>query len=262
MMKALNTAATGMSAQETYVNTISDNIANVNTNGFKKGTVEFEDLLYETLSSPGARSSGDSRYAVGVQIGSGTKVAAIRKEFTQGSPVNTNSPFDLMINGDGFFGVVMPDNELRYTRDGAFQVDASGILVTRNGYKVFPTITFPPNTSTVNISDNGTVEGFVKNQKEPIGLGQIPIFTFINPVGLKSAGENLYQISMSSGDPIQRVAGEDNAGILMQGYIEASNINIVNEMTSLIRAQRAYETNSKVMKVADEMLQTVNNIRN
>lgn len=261
MIKALNTAATGMTAQETSVNTISNNIANVNTIGFKKGRTEFDDLYYQTVTEPGARSSSDTLYNVGVQIGSGAKVSGIRKEFSVGAPQVTNNPFDLMINGEGFFGVIMPDNEIKYTRDGAFQVDNTGTLVTKQGYKLFPSFTFPPNVTQVVITDSGIVQAFTREQIEPINLGIIPIFMFANPVGLKSTGGNLYQVTASSGAPNQANAGQAGSGSLMQGFLETSNVSIMNEMTDLIRAQRAYEMNAKVMGVADQMLQTVNNIR-
>ena len=261
MMKALSTAASGMSAQETYVSTISNNIANVNTVGFKRGRTEIDDLGYETIQEPGGRSSASTNYNVGTQIGSGARVSGVRKEFTAGSPQITNNPFDLMINGEGFFGIVMPNGELKYTRDGSFNVDAQGLLVNKQGYKVYPGLNFPPNTSSVNIADNGKVEAYTKGQTEPTNVGQLPVFTFINPVGLKSSGGNLYQVSLSSGAPVQAIAGESNAGGIMQGTLETSNVSPMTEMTDLIRAQRAYEMNSKVMGVADQMMQTINNIR-
>lgn len=261
MLKALHTAASGMTAQETNVSTISNNIANVNTTGFKRGRTEIDDLGYETIQEAGARSSATTQYNVGTQIGSGAKVSAIRKEFTVGSPQVTNNPFDLMINGEGFFGVIMPNGELKFTRDGSFNVDAQGTMVNKQGYKVYPGLSFPPNTASVNIAENGKIEAFIKGQPEPSEVGQVPIFTFVNPVGLKSSGMNLYQVSLSSGQPVQAVAGDDNAGPIMQGALEASNVSPMTEMTDLIRAQRAYEMNSKVMGVADQMMQTINNIR-
>lgn len=261
MIKALNTAATGMAAQEANVNTISNNIANVNTTGYKKDRAEFEDLLYETVNEAGGRSSNTTLYNVGTQIGTGAKISATRKQFVQGNPQLTNNPFDLMINGEGFFGIILPNNELKYTRDGSFNVDSTGTLTTTSGYKVFPGFTFPPGTISVNISDDGNVDAYIKGQIEPINVGQMPVFTFTNNVGLKSSGGNLYQVTTSSGQPIQNVAGTGNAGVIQQGALESSNVSIMNEMTNLIKAQRAYEMNSKVMGVADQMLQTVNNIR-
>jgi len=261
MMRALNSAATGMSAQEANVNTISNNIANVNTTAFKKGRAEFEDLLYQTIQEPGGRTSASTQHNVGVQIGSGSKLGAVRKEFSQGPPAITNNPFDLMINGDGFFGIILPNNELLFSRDGAFSVDAQGNIVSSKGYRLFPGITVPANTSSINISENGNVDAYFKNQPAPTGLGSIPVFRFTNPAGLKSEGGNLYRVTASSGEAQQSVAGEQNTGAIQQGTLENSNVNVMIEMTSLIKAQRAFEMNSKVMGVADQMLQTVNNIR-
>lgn len=260
-MKALHTAAAGMSAQETNVSTISNNIANVNTVAFKRGRAEFDDLSYETIQEPGARSSANTNYNVGVQIGSGSKVSAVRKEFSVGAPQITSNPFDLMINGEGFFGIIMPNGELKYSRDGAFNVDATGTLVNKQGYKLYPGLTFPPNTSSVTISENGKIEAYTRGQTEPTSVGQIAVFIFVNPVGLKSSGGNLYQVTVSSGAPAQGIPGENNAGSIMQGALESSNVSPMTEMTDLIRAQRAYEMNSKVMGIADQMMQTINNIR-
>lgn len=261
MIRALNTAATGMSAQETNVNTISNNIANVNTVGFKKGRTEFEDLHYQTIVESGARSSATTQYTVGAQVGSGAKVSAIRKNFEQGAPQVTNNPFDLMINGEGFFGVVLPNNDLRFSRDGAFTVNAQGVLMTPQGYTLYPTIVIPPGTISVHITENGNVDAFIAGQNEPSNVGTIPIFTFTNAVGLQSIGKNLYRPTAASGEPAQQTAGQNGSGLIAQGTLETSNVNIMTEMTDLIRAQRAYEMNSKVMGVADQMLQTVNNIK-
>lgn len=260
-MRALNTAATGMAAQETNVNTISQNIANANTIGYKRARAEFQDLLYETVREAGARSSHNTHYNVGIQIGSGSRVSGIRQEFTQGSPQITDRPFDLLVDGQGFFAIILPNGELRFTRDGAFSVDNTGQMVTKHGYQIFPGINLPPNTMSVNITEDGTVEAFTREDIEPMVVGQIPIFTFINPVGLASTGGNLYRATRSSGEAIQNVPGQANAGAIMQGALEASNVNVMTEMTELIRAQRAYETNSRVMGVADQMMQTINNVR-
>lgn len=261
MIRALHTAATGMASQEANVNTISNNLANVNTTGFKKSRAEFDDLLYETIQEAGARSDSNTQYNVGVQVGSGSKVAATRKDQAQGSPQSTNRPYDLMVNGEGFFGIIGSDGEMKFTRDGSFNVDAQGNLVARGGQRVFPGITVPPNIMSINIAEDGKVEAFLRNTPEPLQLGSIPLFTFVNPVGLRSDGHNLLTATASSGQPQQSVPGVDNAGHIMQGMIESSNVNVMNEMTDLIKAQRAYEMNSKVMGVADQMLQTVNNIR-
>lgn len=260
-MRALHTSATGMAAQESNVNTISNNIANVNTTGFKKSRTEFDDLLYETVQEAGARSSANSEYNVGLQVGSGAKVSATRKVHSQGAPQMTNNPYDLMINGEGFFAINAPSGELKFTRDGSFNVDAQGNMVTRAGHKVFPGIVVPPNIMKINISEDGVVDAYTRDSVDPITLGKIPIFTFVNPTGLRSDGGNLLAATAGSGQAIQNIPGENGSGIVMQGAIETSNVNVMNEMTDLIKAQRAYEMNSKVMGVADQMLQTVNNIR-
>ena len=260
-IRALNIAATGMASQEENVSNISNNIANVNTVGFKKNRAEFEDLTYYTAQEAGSRSSGDSKYSVGIQYGTGSKISGIKKDFTIGTPNITNNPFDLMIQGDGFFGILLADNTIKYTRDGSFSVNRNGTLVTKKGFIVFPTINIPPGTINVKISSSGTVEAYLKNQIEAINIGTIPLFTFNNPPGLKSVGGNLYQITQTSGPPIQQLGGQNNAGEIMQGALESSNVSIMNEMTDLIKAQRSYEMNSKVMTIADQMLQTINNIR-
>lgn len=260
MIRALNTAATGMAAQESHVNAISNNIANVNTTGYKAQRTEFEDLVYETVEEAGGRSSNNTQYTVGHQIGSGSKVSATRRMHTMGSPQLTNRPYDLMIMGDGFFGVQVGD-QIMFTRDGSFTVDAQGVLKTRNGYPIVPGITVPPNTKSLNIGEDGTVEAFLTNQTAPIGLGQIPVFTFVNPAGLSDKGGNIAMATTASGQALQHVAGTENSGPIQQGALESSNVSIMNEMTNMIKAQRAYEMNSKVMGIADQMLQTVNNIR-
>ncbi|MCY4644812.1 MAG: flagellar basal-body rod protein FlgG [Bacteriovoracales bacterium] len=261
MLRAIHTSATGMAAQEANVNNISNNIANINTVGFKKSRVEFDDLMYETLTESGARSDADTRYNIGTQIGSGAKVSATRRIHSSGSFQKTERPYDLMIDGDGFFGVILPSGELRFTRDGSFNVDNQGALVTRKGYKIFPGMTIPSGAVSININSNGLVEVYEKGNSKPQEVATIPIFNFTNPVGLKNMGGNILAGTPSSGEAIQQVPGENKAGSIVQGALEASNVSMMNEMTNLIRAQRAYEMNSKVMNVADQMLQTVNNIK-
>jgi flagellar basal-body rod protein FlgG len=259
--QALNIAATGMAAQEDNVNSISNNIANVNTIGFKRSRSESTDLLYNTVEMAGGRSFGEAKHSVGIQFGSGSKTTGTRKDFAQGLPKETNNPFDLMINGEGFFGVVKPNSEIRFTRDGAFNVDSSGVLVNKQGYKIYPNFQFPPNTISVQISESGKVDAYVQGQVEPTELGTIPIFKFMNAVGLTNEGGGLYRPSEASGTPIEGIGGENAHGVVMQGSLEVSNVNIMTEMTDLIKAQRAYEMNAKIMGVADQMLQTINNIR-
>lgn len=261
MLKALNTAAAGMAAQEANVNNISNNIANVNTTGFKKSRTEFEDLLYQTVQEAGARSSATTQYSVGNQVGSGAKVSATRRMHTQGDPIVTDNPYDLMVNGDGYFGIIDGKGQLKFTRDGSFNVDNTGTLVNKNGYKLYPGITIPVTTNYVNISENGNVQAQFKDQPVPQEVGLVPIFTFVNPVGLRSEGKNLFAATTGSGQAIQNVPGENNSGVIQQGMLEASNVSVMNEMTQLIKAQRAYEMNSKVMGTADQLLQITNNIR-
>jgi flagellar basal-body rod protein FlgG len=261
MIRALNTAATGMKAQEENVNVIANNISNVNTTGFKKERAEFSDLLYQTVEAPGSMNSESAMRNVGVQVGSGTKLTGIRKDFTVGNPQITNNPLDLMISGDGFFGIQKDNGQIAYTRDGSFGVDATGTIVTKSGDKLFPGVQFPPNTTTISIAANGQVSAFVQGQVEPIQVTSIPVFRFINPTGLSSMGGNLFQETPASGPAAQMVAGAENVGPISQGMIETSNVSVMNEMTNMIKAQRAYEMNSKVMNVADRMLETVNNIR-
>jgi flagellar basal-body rod protein FlgG len=261
IMRALNTAATGMAAQESHVDTISNNIANLNTTAFKKQRAEFESLQYQTIKEAGSQTGADTIHNVGHQVGSGARVSGTAREFSQGVSQITNNPFDLMINGDGFFAVLGPNQQVLYTRDGSFNVNSQGVLVNKQGYVVLPNLQLPPNTNTVHISDAGVVEAFIKNQIEPNNVGQIPVYTFVNNAGLKAIGGNNFIPSPASGAAIQNIAGQSNAGGIQQGALEASNVNIMNEMTGLIKAQRALEMNSKVMKVADDILQTVNNIR-
>ncbi len=260
MLRALNTSATGMNSQEQNVNTISNNIANVNTTGYKKERTEFQDLLYEQAQEKGARSSGDSQYTVGQQIGSGSKVSATRRQHTQGSLNITDNPFDVSIQGDGFFPI-MVDDQIRYTRDGSFGPDSQGFITTSSGYKLAPGIQVPSNTRSINISKDGKVQAWVANKKEPEEIGEVKIMTFVNPAGLRDLGGNLAEATTASGSAVEHTPGTNHSGYLMQGSLETSNVQIVNEMTNLIKAQRAYEMNSKVMGVADQMLQTVNNIR-
>lgn len=261
MIRALNTAATGMASQDANVSTIANNIANVNTNAFKASRAEFDDLLYETVQEAGAKSSPDTSYSVGTQIGSGSKVSAIKKQFSQGLPNITNNPYDLMVNGEGFFGVVGMDGNVSFTRDGSFTVDSTGALVTKSGEKLFPGFTIPQKTHHVNIDAAGGIEAFIDGQTEPVKLGQIPLFQFQNPEGLKSLGGNKYHATIGSGVATQSIAATNGSGQIQQGAIELSNVNVMQEMTNLIKAQRAYEMNSKVMSAADQMLQVVNNVK-
>lgn len=259
MLRAVHTAATGMEAMQTNVDNVANNMANVNTTGYKKSTAEFQDLYYQTLRAPGTQVSADASLPTGVQVGVGVKTASVHKEFTAGSAKPTGNQYDMMINGDGFFSVVKEDGENVYTRDGSFKVDATGRMLTNSGYVLQPPITVPPGSTGVSISPTGIVTSKDDKGKES-QIGQIELVTFMNPAGLNSLGGNVYQVSESSGAPVQGQPGGSGFGNILQHNLESSNVNIVNEMVNLIQAQRAYEMNSKVMSAADQMLQVSTNV--
>ncbi|MCC6277699.1 MAG: flagellar basal-body rod protein FlgG [Oligoflexia bacterium] len=261
MIKALNTAATGMQAQQTQMEVISNNMANIGTTGFKKSRAEFEDLLYQTIKEPGAPNSEGTQHPVGVQTGLGVKTAATQKSFEMGAAKITRNPLDLAIEGNGFFPIQMTNGEIGYTRDGTFHKDATGRIVDKNGNPLVPEIVVPPNASGVSIEDNGVVSITTALNAAPQQIGQIQLVNFVNPAGLKSIGKNLFIPSTSSGAPLQGVPGENNLGSVSQGQLEASNVNMVEEMTNLISTQRSYESSSKVIQAADQMLQNANNLR-
>lgn len=261
MMKALNTAATGMKAQQSNMDVVANNLANVSTNGFKKARAEFEDLLYENVKEPGSATGMNSMSPTGVQIGLGAKTAAVQKDFIQGSTKVTNAPFDIEVQGAGFFPVQTPSGQVAYTRDGAFKKGPDGRLQDRNGNLLQPEITIPANASGVEIGPDGQVAVIFQENTVPQNIGQIQLVSFVNPAGLKSVGGNLFVPSNSSGLPQQGVPGQNGLGSLAQGQLETSNVNIVDEMVNMITAQRAYETNSKAVQAADQMLQAVNGLR-
>lgn len=256
VIKSLNTAATGMSAQQDNMDVIANNIANVNTSGFKKGRAEFEDLIYHNLKEPGEASGLQSVTPTGVQTGLGVKTAAIQKDFTQGQVNITKNPLDLNIEGNGFFQVRTPDGEVAYTRDGSFKKDAQGKIVDKNGNTLVPEITIPEGAVALEISPAGEVRYLSQQNGEATNIGQIDIANFINPAGLKNLGKNLYMPTAASGQPATYRPGTMGTGFLSQGELESSNVNIVDEMVNMITAQRAYETNSKVLQASDQMLQT------
>ena len=261
MFKSLNTAATGMQAQQTNMDTIANNMANVSTTGFKKARAEFEDLMYHTVKEPGAATGENSVSPTGVQTGLGVKTSSVHKDFAQGSTKITDRPFDIEIQGRGFFPVQMPNGQIGYTRNGSFKKGPGGQLVDGNGNALQPAITIPPNASGVEVSPNGQVAVISGANTTPQQVGQIQLVGFVNPAGLKAIGKNLFVPSPASGLPQQSNPGEGGLGVLAQGQLETSNVNIVNEMVDMITAQRAYETNSKVMQAADQMLQAINNLR-
>jgi flagellar basal-body rod protein FlgG len=261
MVKSLNTAATGMLAQQTNMDVIANNIANVNTNGFKKGRAEFEDLVYHNLKEPGEASGLNSVTPTGVQTGLGVRTASIQKDFSPGGANITRNPLDIQIESSGFFQVKTPDGEIAYTRDGAFKKDANGRVVDKNGNSLIPEIIIPQNSIALTITPAGEVSTISELNSQPQVLGQVEIANFINPAGLKNVGKNLYVPSAASGQPNTSRPGTTGMGYLQQGELEASNVNIVDEMVNMISAQRAYETNSKVVQTSDQMMQTAVNIK-
>jgi flagellar basal-body rod protein FlgG len=259
MLKALYTAATGMKVQQKNVDVIANNLANVNTTGFKKSQANFEDLIYVTEKRPGFGQSGKVGSSSGVQIGSGARLVSVAKIFTQGVLQTTGRDMDVAVMGDGFFEVELPDGSMAYTRDGNFHQDSQN-LVTGDGYKLTSTVSFGGGPyEKITIAADGEVFGFKDNENE--SMGNIKLATFLNPAGLESVGNNLYRPTVSSGDAEQgKTPGEDGVGALQAGFLEKSNVDVVNELVSLIIAQRAYEVNSKAIKTGDDMLTLANNL--
>jgi len=250
-----------MQAQALNLDVISNNLANVNTSGFKKSRAEFQDLLYETLRPAGTSSSQDSEVPTGIQIGHGTRPSTVLKIFTQGDMENTKNELDLAIEGDGFFKIILPSGETGYTRDGGFKLDRDGRIVNADGFALEPEITIPSDARSISVGMDGTVSVLQAGDSIPSEVGTIELARFINPAGLISMGKNLYITSNASGDEITGTAGEDGLGTIAQGFLERSNVSVVDEMVNMITAQRAYETNSKAIQTADEMLQMANNIK-
>jgi len=260
MMRSLYIAATGMEAQNLNIDVISNNLANVNTNGFKKSRPAFQDLLYQTLRTPGATSSDGTMIPSGIQVGMGVNPVAVEKIFLQGDFSQTGNSLDAVIQGNGFFQVLMPDGTTSYTRAGSFQLDGQGRIVTPNGYPIEPGITIPANTTNISISSDGFVSVLLPGNTTPTQIGQIQLANFINPGGLNALGSNLFQQTASSGEPTTSNPGANGLGTILQGSVEMSNVNVVEEMVDMIAAQRAYEVNSKTIQAADQMLQVANNL--
>lgn len=261
MLRSLQTAATGMDAQQRLVDTLSNNIANVNTTAFKKARPHFNDLLYQNMRAPGLNSSDGNIAPSGIQVGNGVRLVSIDKNFEQGAIQITGKDTDLLIRGRGFFRVQTPDGQIAYTRDGAFERAADGRLVTSEGLPLVPEIVLPAESLDLKVGMDGTVTVKVPGEVEPRNLGQIQLSNFINPAGLESIGRNLYNQTPASGEPVVTNPGENATGLLAQGQLETSNVNIVDEMVQMIQGQRAYELNSKVIKTSDEMLASTNNMR-
>lgn len=262
-MRALSIAATGMNAQQTNLEVISNNIANINTTSFKRARAEFTDLMYQAERALGAPArGGQGQVPEGAYVGLGVKTAAIRSVHQQGSLAQTNNDYDMAINGRGFFQITGADGETFYTRAGAFNKNDQGQLVTLDGYEVQPAITVPPDATKVTINESGEVYATIASQTQPQLLGQLSLANFVNEVGLEPMGGNLYKQTEASGDPVAGVPGDPGFGQIKQGYLESSNVDAVKEITNLISAQRAYEMNSKVIQTVDAMYGTVaNNMR-
>jgi flagellar basal-body rod protein FlgG len=255
MIRSLWISKTGLDAQQTQMDVIANNLANVSTNGFKRSRAVFEDLLYQTLRQPGAQSSQQTQLPSGLQVGTGVRPVATERIFTQGNLQQTGNSKDVAIQGQGFFQVLMPDGTTSYTRDGSFQADSQGQLVTSSGYQVQPNITIPVNALSITVGRDGTVSITQPGSTASVEVGTLQLATFINPVGLQSVGENFYVETFSSGPPNINSPGIDGAGVLNQGYVETSNVNVVEELVNMIQTQRAYEINSKAIQTSDQMLQ-------
>ncbi len=261
MIRALYTAASGMNAQQMNIDNIANNLANANTNGFKMRRAQFQDLLYQTHIQPGAAAGSQTVVPSGLQIGLGTRPASNEIIFSQGSFQETDNPLDLVIQGNGFFQILMPDGAIAYTRDGGFQLNSTGNIVTSDGNPIEPQITIPSAAQSVTIAADGTVSYTQPGQNAAQIAGQIQLALFPNPAGLNSLGQNLFQPTDASGTAtVANPGGQEGLGTLMQGYVEGSNVSVVEEFINMIVSQRAYEANSKVVKAADEMYQQINNV--
>ena len=259
MNPALRIAMTGLEAQQTRMANISNNLANASTTGFKRARAVFADLLYQNLAQVGAQSSQDTQLPSGLNLGTGVRTVATEKLFTQGNITQTGNALDLAIQGRGFLQVLLPDGTLAYTRDGSIQMDAQGQLVTALGYPIEPAVTIPQNAQSITIGSDGVVSVQIAGQAAPTQVGTIQLADFVNPAGLQAVGNNLFQESGSSGAPQVGTPGLNGLGTIIQGSLEASNVNTVEELVNMIETQRAYEMNSKAIATADQMLQYTNN---
>lgn len=261
MIRALFTAATGMQAQQINLDTVANNLANVNTTGFKRNRVDFQDLLYQTLRAPGTRVTAGAEVPTGIQVGHGTRPVATQKIWTQGNFQQTENPLDLVIEGDGFFQLARPDGTIAYTRAGTFKRDSQGQIVNSDGLVLQPALTLPQDTTSVTVGADGTVSVLSSSATTPTQLGQIELARFMNAAGLNAIGKNLFTATQASGTPTTGVPGLLGLGTLGQGFLESSNVSVVEEMVQMIAAQRAFEANSKAIKSADEMLAIANNVQ-
>jgi flagellar basal-body rod protein FlgG len=259
-MRALWTAATGMQAQQLTLDVVANNLANVQTGGFKRSRVDFQDLVYETLQAPGAASAQGQEIPSGFQVGHGSRAVATQRLFIKGDLQQTGNALDLAIEGEGFFQIQQPNGDLAYTRAGAFKKDSQGRMVTSDGFLLDPGITIPQNALNITVGVDGIVSVTVAGQTQPQQIGTLQLANFINPAGLLSQGRNLFIPTQASGDATTGTPGQDAFGTLLQGFVEGSNVNVVEEMIGLITSQRAYEINSRAIRTADDMMQTANNL--
>ena len=261
MMRAMWSAAAGMNVQQFNMDTISNNLANVNTTGFKKARAEFQDLLYQTVNLAGTASSSSTSIPSGIQMGHGAKLQSLQRQYSTGNLRQTGNRFDMAIEGDGFFKVTQPDGTLAYTRDGGFTTDQNGALVNAAGYMLEPQITIPSDALSVTIAPDGTVSVTQPGQTQPQQVGQITLSHFVNPSGMNQLGRNLMQPTLASGDAIDGVPGTDGMGTVNQGFLEVSNVDVAEEMVNMIIGQRAYEANSKTNRTVDDMLSLLNGLK-
>ncbi len=261
MLRALHTAALGMSAQQTGVDNIANNLANANTTGYKRSAVVFQDLLYQTVQAPGEGEAAGSAPPAALQLGHGATAVATVRNFAQGGFQETGNSLDLAINGDGFFQVRRPDGSVAYTRDGTFTLSPEGTLVTQTGLAVEPELSVPPDAVEIHVSQDGLVRARMQGEPEPIELGQLELTRFPNATGLNPLGGNLFEQTETSGQPLIASPGQDGVGVIRQGFLESANVDVVKEMVSLIEAQRAYEINSKMVTTSEDMLQIANNLK-
>lgn len=260
MIRSLWTGTSGMNAQQLNTDVIANNLANVSTTGFKKSKTDFQDLLYQTIKVPGSQTSADTQSPTGILVGLGVKPAAVTKVFTQGDLIQTENELDVAIEGEGFFQIEQPNGNTGYTRSGALKRDSDGRLTNSDGYPVLPAITIPDSSRQITIGDSGIVSAIIGDDTEQTELGTLELATFTNNAGLSAIGKNLFQETAASGTATIGTPGEDGFGTLLQTFLEGSNVNIVEELASLITTQRAYEINSKTIQTSDEMMQTTNNL--
>jgi flagellar basal-body rod protein FlgG len=261
MIRALFSSSSGMQAQQLNLDVIANNLANVNTTGFKRTRVDFQDLLYQTYRAPGTAGAQGSTIPTGIQVGHGARPVATQRLFSQGDFQQTDNPLDLVVEGDGFFQVTRPDGTTAYTRAGAFKKDGTGKVVTSEGFALFPNITIPPDAKNITIGSDGTISVTLAGQATAQQVGALQIAQFVNPAGLLSVGRNLFTQTAASGTPVVGTPGVQGLGTLSQGFLELANVKVVDEMVAMITSQRAYEANSKAIQTADDMLSISNNLR-